>query len=95
MLTFKCAIEQVADWHPRLFLDSHVVACVAVMSLHSASPGVFEVECENIVSDWLGEETRFALEVSWLAETERESGTFTINSAAKAYSRDGCLGFGV
>lgn len=73
MLTFKCAIEQVADWHPRLFLDSHVVACVAVMSLHSASPGVFEVECENIVSDWLGEETRFALEVSWLAETERKA----------------------
>lgn len=73
MLTFKCAIEQVADWHPRLFLDSHVVACVAVMRLHSASPGVFEVECENIVSDWLGEETRFMLEVSWSAETAQKA----------------------
>lgn len=73
MFTFKCAIEQIASWHPQLFLDSHVVACVAMMNLHSSSPAVFEVECENITSDWLGEETTFRLEVSWFAETESKA----------------------
>ncbi|MBI1927931.1 hypothetical protein HYR99_27280 [Candidatus Poribacteria bacterium] len=23
MLTFQCGIEQIADWHPRLFLEPH------------------------------------------------------------------------
>ena len=73
MPTFKCAIEKVSDWHPRLFLEVHIVACVAVMRLHSSSPAVFEVTCENIVSDWLGEETQFILEVSWSEETERKA----------------------
>ncbi len=73
MLRFKCAIEKVSDWHPRLFLEAHIVACVAVMRLHSTSPAMFEVTCENIVSDWLGEETEFILEVSWSEETERKS----------------------
>ena len=73
MPTFKCAIEKISDWHPRLFLEAHIVACVAVMRSHSASPGVFEVTCENIVSDWLGEEPQFMLEVSWSEETERKA----------------------
>lgn len=73
MLTFRCAIEKISDWHPRLFLEAHIVACVAVMRLYSASPAVFEVTCENITSDWLGEETWFMLEVSWLEETERKA----------------------
>ena len=73
MLTFKGTIEKISDWHPRLFLEAHIVACVAVMRLYSASPAVFEVTCENIASDWLGEETRFMLEVSWSEETERKA----------------------
>lgn len=73
MHTFRCPIEKVSDWHPQLFLEAHIVACVEMMRLHSASPAVFEVACENIVSDWLGEETQFNLEVSWTAETERKS----------------------
>ena len=73
MRTFRRAIEKVSDWHPRLFLEVHIVACVEMMSLYSTSPAVFEVTCENIVSDWLGEETRFNLEVSWTAETERKA----------------------
>ena len=64
MPIFKCAIEKVSDWHPHLFLEAHIVACVAVMCSHSASPAAFEVTCENIVSEWLGEETQFTLEVS-------------------------------
>ena len=44
-----------------------------MMRSYSASPAVFEVTCENIVSDWLGENTQFNLEVSWTAETERKA----------------------
>lgn len=73
MPIFKCTIEKISDWHPHLFLEAHIVACVAVMRLHSASPAVFEVTCENIVSDWLGEEIQFRLEVSWSEETERQA----------------------
>ena len=73
MPTFKCTIEKISDWHPHLFLEAHIVACVAVMRSHTASPAVFEVTCENIVSDWLGEGTRFTLEVSWSEETERKA----------------------
>ena len=73
MYTFRCAIEKISDWHPHLFLEAHIVACVAVMRSHSASPAIFEVKCENIVSDWLGEETQFRLVVSWSEETERKA----------------------
>ena len=54
-------------------LRAHIVACVEMMRSYSASPAVFEVTCENIVSDWLGEDTQFNLEVSWTAETERKA----------------------
>ena len=73
MHTFRCAIEKILDWHPHLFLEAHIVACVAVMRSHSASPAVFEVTCENIVSDQLGEETQFRLEVAWSEATERNA----------------------
>ncbi|MCY3721425.1 MAG: hypothetical protein OXG97_04315 [Candidatus Poribacteria bacterium] len=73
MRTFRCAIEKISDWHPCLFLEAHIVACVAVMRSYSASPAVFEVTCENVGSDWLGEETRFTLVVSWSEETERRA----------------------
>lgn len=73
MPIFKCAIEKISDWHPHLFLEAHIVACVAVMRSHSASPAVFEVTCENIISEWLGEETQFMLEISWAVETERKA----------------------
>jgi hypothetical protein len=36
-LTLQYAIEQIADWHSRLFLEPHIVACVAVMSQYSAT----------------------------------------------------------
>jgi hypothetical protein len=66
-------MEQVADWHPRLYLEAHIVAGVAVMSRYSASPAVFEVECKNILSRWLGKATRFSLEVAWLNETAKKA----------------------
>lgn len=73
MKIFKCNIDRISDWHPRLFLETHIVACVEMMRSYSVSPSVFEVACENIVSDWLGEETHFNLEVSWTTETEMKA----------------------
>ena len=43
----RCAIEQLADWHPRLFLEPHTVACAAVLSQYSSSPAPLAVECEK------------------------------------------------
>ncbi len=64
LLSLRCRIEQIADWHPRLFLEPHIVACLSVMSEYSAPPDAFEVECGNIASTWLGDASRFTLEVS-------------------------------
>jgi hypothetical protein len=38
----RCAIEEVAQWHPELFLEPHIVGCVAVLSQYSDSPAVGE-----------------------------------------------------
>lgn len=65
ILTLQCGAEQIADWHPNLFLEPHIVACVAILSQYSQSPAILEVECSNIVSVWLGQEKQFQLEVSW------------------------------
>lgn len=67
-LTLQCPIEQIVDWHPRLFLEPHIVACVAILSQYSKSPAVLEVECSNIVSTWLGQRKQFRLEVLWSEE---------------------------
>ncbi len=45
----------------------------AVLSQYSISPAILEVECLNIVSEWLGSETQFKLEISWSAETARKA----------------------
>ncbi len=69
----RCAIEQLADWHPRLFLEPHAVACAAVLNQYSNSPAVLDVDCENIVSRWLGKATGFRMELSWLPETAEKA----------------------
>jgi hypothetical protein len=67
--TLECAVEQLADWHAQLFLEAHIVAAVAIMSRYLPSPAVFEVECVNVTSTWLGEAKHFTLKVTWLQET--------------------------
>src|SRR5579859_4532179 len=67
--TLRCAIEGLEGWYPRLFLEPHIVACVAVMSRYSTAPAVFDVACEGITARWLGRESAFRLEVSWQEET--------------------------
>ena len=83
MPKLQCAIEQISDWHPRLFLELHIVACVAVVGPYSASPAVFEVECENIESEWLGKAMRLRLEVSWSEETARKAERLRLTIQAK------------
>jgi hypothetical protein len=67
--TLRCAIEDLEGWYPRLFLEPHIVACVAVMSRHSSPPATFDVVGEGITSRWLGKDSAFRLEVSWAEET--------------------------
>jgi hypothetical protein len=37
-----CEIERLPEWHPRLYLEPDVVACVAVLSRYSSSPVVID-----------------------------------------------------
>jgi hypothetical protein len=71
--TLRCAIEQVADWHPTLFVEPHVVAFVAVASQYSRPPARFEVECVNIASHWLGHAVECRLEVTWHQDTAEKA----------------------
>jgi hypothetical protein len=62
--TLRCALKDLEAWYPRLFLEPHSVACVAVMSQYSDSPATFDVACEGITSRWLDQNSAFRLEVS-------------------------------
>src|SRR5947209_427490 len=72
--TLRCAIEDLEDWYPRLFLEPHIVAAVAVMSRYSDPPAPFDVACAGITSRWLGQDSAFRLEVSWAEETAVKAG---------------------
>ena len=72
--TLRCAVEDLEDWYPRLYLEPHSIACVGVLSRYSESPGALEVTCEGIASRWLGQGSSFRLEVSWAAETAAKAG---------------------
>jgi hypothetical protein len=61
----RCAIEEVADWHANMYLNPHMVAFVAVAGQYSSSPALFEVECGNVRSRWLGKSAECRLVVSW------------------------------
>ena len=67
--TLRCNIEDLASWHPWFFLEPHVVAFVAVGAHYGRPPAVFDVDCFNVESPWLGDAVRFRLEVSWSPET--------------------------
>jgi hypothetical protein len=73
MRRLRCAIEQIADWHADLFVESHIVAFVAVASQYSESPALFDVACDAIPSRWLGGASEFRLEVSWHQDTAQKA----------------------
>jgi len=66
--TLRCVIEGLDGWYPRLLLEPHSIACVAVLSQYSAPPATFDVTCEGVTSRWLGEDSNLRPEVSWTAE---------------------------
>lgn len=72
--TVRCAIEDLERWYPRLFLEPHSVACVAVLSRYSGPPATFDVACEGIPSRWLGDAGALRLEVSWTEESAAKAG---------------------
>jgi hypothetical protein len=65
----RCAIEDLAQWHPHLYVEPYVVAFVAVTGQYSIPPARFLVECEDVESRWLGKAEQFRLEVSWTEAT--------------------------
>jgi hypothetical protein len=65
----RCAIEDLSEWHPYLYVEPYAVAFVAVTGRYSVSPANFLVECEGVTSRWLGKARRLTLEVSWTEET--------------------------
>jgi len=69
----RCAIEEVADWHPHLYVEPYTVAFVAVAGQYSTSPALFDVECSNIASRWLGKSAACRLEVSWQDDTAEKA----------------------
>jgi hypothetical protein len=71
--TLHCNIEDVAKWHPWLFLEPHIVSCAAVLAHCGDSPGTFDVECADIKSAWLADASRFRLEVAWSRETAKKA----------------------
>lgn len=64
-----CAIENLAAWHPHLYVEPYAIAFVAVTGQYSVPPASFLVECEAIQSRWLGKARQLTLEVSWTEET--------------------------
>ena len=71
--TLPCTVEILESWYPRLFLEPHGVAGVAVMSRYSGPPVRFAVECEGVTSRWLGEDRAFNLDVSWSKKTAAQA----------------------
>jgi hypothetical protein len=69
----RCAIEEIVDWHTHLYVEPYVVAFVAVAGQYSTSPALFEVECGNIASRWLGKADQCRLEVSWQDDTAEKA----------------------
>jgi hypothetical protein len=69
----RCAIEQIVDWHPNLFVEAHVAAFVAVAGRYSDSPARLDVACAQIDSPRLGQRAALRLEVAWHNDTAEKA----------------------
>lgn len=78
--TLRCAIERIAEWHPRLFLEPHIVACAAVLDCYSDSPGKLE---KATVLEISGTET-----LSELGRRHREK---VVQAMANPFGWDACV----
>ncbi len=69
----NCAVERLAEWHAHLYVEPCIVAFVAVAKQYSTSPALFDVECANIASRWLGNSSKCRLRVSWHEDTAEKA----------------------
>jgi hypothetical protein len=65
----RCAIEDLASWHPSMYVDPHSAAFVAVTGQYSVTPARFAVDCDGVESRWRGNVREFTLEVAWSEQT--------------------------
>jgi hypothetical protein len=79
----QCAIEELVEWFPHFFLDTHIASCVAVLSQYTPSPAIFDVDCENIASQWLGIAISFTLSFSWSTNTAAKAGRLRATMQSK------------
>ena len=66
----QCEIEQLTERYRNLFLEPHIVACVAVLSQYGPSPAVVDVMCENVKSPLWPELSEFGIRLTWRQETQ-------------------------
>ena len=94
-LLLQCVIEELQDWHPRLFLEPHIVACVAVLSQYSDAPAIITVECHDIESVRLGGESELQLKLLWSPHTQEKADRLraTIQSSPVLEMGSCALGF--
>ncbi len=65
----RYAVEDLAAWHPHLFVEPYAVAFTAVTGQYSVPPASFLVECEGLKSRWLRGERQCRLQASWTEAT--------------------------
>ncbi|MFO0966825.1 MAG: hypothetical protein U0793_14730 [Gemmataceae bacterium] len=65
----RCDIEDLAEWHPYLYVEPYVVAFVAVTGQYSVSPARFLLEREDVKSRRLRKGNEAWLEIAWSEET--------------------------
>jgi hypothetical protein len=65
----RCAVEDLAAWHPHLYVEPYAVAFAAVTGQYSVSPASLLVDTAGVTSRWLGPARRFTVQASWTEET--------------------------
>jgi hypothetical protein len=83
MRTLRCRVEELASWHPWFYVEPQVAAFVAVVDSYGRTPALFEVDCFNVESPWLGQDKHFRLEVSWSARTAEKAQRLRATMQAK------------
>lgn len=80
----RCAIEDLAIWHPHLYVEPYTVAFAAVTGQYSISPANFLVKCTGVTLPWLGEAGEFTLLASWNEITTDKAERLRCTMAARS-----------
>jgi hypothetical protein len=71
--TLQCEIEQLSEGYPSLFLEPHIVSCVAILSQYGPPPAVLQVSCENVESPRWPELAQLVIDLTWRPETQTQA----------------------